>query len=137
VPQRAPVVRSDGGNSAMNAFRSGGPVKARTDVLSDSLRLGARGPRPATAPSMRPSTPDRARPSSPLRSGDQNRPPSPQRASNTLPEPGFAGAGSYRFGGSGMDKSRQRMLSSHMRRAPSPTPAFNRQPSPSRPRWRA
>jgi hypothetical protein len=84
---------------------------------------------------MRPSTPDRARPSSPLRSGDQNRPPSPQRASNTLPEPGFAGAGSYRFGG--MDKSRQRMLSSHMRRAPSPTPAFNRQPSPSRPRWRA
>jgi hypothetical protein len=27
-------------------------------------------------------------------------------------------------------------LSSHMRRAPSPTPAFNRHPSPNRPRWR-
>jgi hypothetical protein len=33
-------------------------------------------------------------------------------------------------------KQRPRSLSSHMRRAPSPTPAFNRHPSPSRPRWR-
>jgi hypothetical protein len=31
---------------------------------------------------------------------------------------------------------KQRSLSSHMRRAPSPTPAFNRNPSPGKPRWR-
>jgi protein-tyrosine phosphatase len=134
-------VRGEGSSQAMNAFRSGGPVKARNDVLSDSL-IRTRGPRdslrPQTAPSNRPSTPDRARPSSPLRPADR-RPPSPQRSS--LPDtPGAIG--SFRFGSNGMsasvniDKSR-RMLSSHMRRAPSPTPAFNRQPSPNKPRWRA
>jgi len=131
-------VRGEGSAQAMSAFRTGGPVKARTDVLSDSL-LRARGQRPQTAPSGRPSTPDRTRPSSPLRPADR-RPPSPQRAS--LPEPSSA-VGSFRFGGGsmsatvGLDKSSRRMLSSHMRRAPSPTPAFNRQPSPNRPRWRA
>lgn len=58
------------------------------------------------------------------------RPPSPHRAQ--------FGPGSYVTGSNislGLQFPRK-SLSSHMRRAPSPTPAFNRNPSPNKPRWR-
>jgi protein-tyrosine phosphatase len=139
-----------GSNSApprgMNAFRSNGPVRAKADLLGAGAEGGnssLRRSRPATAPTTRasgsrpasplgqpsanratgsrPSSPQ-TRPSSPGHQPAQNKPVVTQAAYQPLTQ---------------LDKTKHRSLSSHMRRAPSPTPAFNRNASPSRPRWRA
>lgn len=123
-------------SQGMGAFRSGGPVRAKAEVLSDAAQ--PRRQRPQTAPSARPGV--GSRPASPMgqpRSGHgSNRPPSPQngRASSGTsnsapPRPSASGYPTPQAG--------PRNLSAHMRRAPSPTPAFNRPPSPSKPRWRS
>lgn len=146
------------GSSSMGAFRSGGPVRAKADVFN-----GDRRSRPATAPSSRSSgaaardsagsgggSAERgprgsgSRPASPMgpahsRSGSQSRPPSPQQRppSPTAKASSQPPSGSYPL--TQLDKSKQRSLSNHMRRAPSPTPAFNRNTSPGKsaqPRWR-
>mmetsp|Transcript_97446 Transcript_97446/g.275639 ORF Transcript_97446/g.275639 Transcript_97446/m.275639 type:complete len:607 (+) Transcript_97446:73-1893(+) len=121
----------------MAAFRSGEPVRAKADLAGvDAIR---RTGRPTTAPTTR--TSSTSRPSSPLgqqRPGSGSRPPSPQTrppSPNPPPKPSLSQGPGYPLA-SLEAKSRHRSLSSHMRRAPSPTPAFNRNPSPSRPRWR-
>lgn len=114
-----------GAGSGMGAFRTGGPVKAKADVFGqgDGLR---RSTRPATAPSTR------TRPASPLaRPASSSRPVSPS-ARPLSP----VGQGPVPLSSLSLDRTRQKSLSSHMRRAPSPTPAFNRHPSPGKPRWR-
>jgi len=165
------VSAGSGAGAGMGAFRAGGPVRARAEVLgtdannSNSLRRCSRpgpsasipgavrsGSRPASpltqragSVSSRPASPliqrasSTSRPASPLgstqRASSSSRPASPQNArpsgapppQNRPPMPGM-GSGGY-------PPTRQ-SLSSHMRRAPSPTPAFNRNPSPSKPRWR-
>ncbi|CAD7922503.1 unnamed protein product [Amoebophrya sp. A120] len=130
-PMKGPSVSSSATRLGMSAFRNAGPVKASRDMFFDSR---TKSTRPATAPSTR-VTPGGvfaaatgpqygSRPNSPLlrRPGSPGRPASPSRnvvtASNAM---------TFRT---------TKSLSSHMRRAPSPTPAFNRAPSPSRPRWR-
>lgn len=132
----------------MGAFRSGGPVRAKADLLggpggAEGGNSSLRRSRPATAPSQRASS---SRPASPLGgnqrasgsrpSSPQTRPPSPgtsqqqqSRDRTVVPQAAYPGL-------TQLDKTKHRSLSSHMRRAPSPTPAFNRNPSPSRPRWR-
>lgn len=143
----------------MTAFRSGGPVRAKADVIGAD-GASARRSRPVqqtTAPTRAGST---SRPASPLgaqqRSGSQSRPASPtQRSARSNSRP--ASPGTVRSaqpathsapptmartvpamqGASYPHAQTQRSLSGHMRRAPSPTPAFNRNPSPSKPRWRA
>jgi len=124
----------------MGAFRSGGPVRAKADLLGAEGNSSLRRSRPATAPTTRASG---SRPASPLgannRAGSSSRPSSPQ---TRPPSPGTVQqkavptpVPSYPL--TQLDKTKHRSLSSHMRqRAPSPTPAFNRNPSPSRPRWR-
>lgn len=122
-------------NRGMNAFRSGGPVRAKTDILNDQGNSSLRRSRPATAPTMRNSV--HSRPASPLgathRSGSTSRPASPHthapQNKEVVPGPGYPYV--YTYG-----PKHRAMPSSHMRRAPSPTPAFNRNPSPSKPRWR-
>ncbi|CAJ1353526.1 unnamed protein product [Effrenium voratum] len=103
--------------------RTGGPVRAKADLLGDS---GVpRRNRPATASPGRPgrtssvSSRPNSRPPSP-----QGRPASPARdpAATYPPAPG--------------DRTKVRSLTSHMRRAPSPTPAFNKGAS-GKPRWRS
>lgn len=125
--------------SGMNAFRNSGPVKAHRsaapEVFENQLRKSTR---PATAPSTRVLTTTQqygSRPNSPLlqrgsRPGSPvcGRPPSPSRGANGALQSSVNQALGLNF--------RTKSLSSHMRRAPSPTPAFNRAPSPSRPRWR-
>jgi len=114
--------------SAMSAYRSG-PVRARMDINSAEFRKQ----RPASAPMMRPNP----RPSSPFSMNKQSnsRPPSP----NTRP-PGTMTKNytpiSYQAMLDKNDPYRIRSFSAQIRRAPSPTPAFNRATSPSRPRWR-
>jgi len=143
-------VAPPGGGPGMGAFRSGGPVRAKADLLGPGAdpRAAAevRRSRPQTAPTQRASG---SRPSSPLGGGrasgsrpssPQVRAPSPQTSQQRAPSPGM-GMGPIPQGPypglAGIDKTKQRSLSSHMRRAPSPTPAFNRNASPSRPRWRS
>lgn len=164
------VSAGSGAGTGMGAFRAGGPVRARAEVLgndanSNSLRRCSRpgpsaaipgavrsGSRPASpltqragSVSSRPASPliqrasSTSRPASPLgstqRASSSSRPASPQNSrppgvpqpQNRPPMPSM-GSGGY-------PPTRQ-SLSSHMRRAPSPTPAFNRNPSPSKPRWR-
>jgi hypothetical protein len=137
--------RSNITGGGMGAFRSGGPVKAKADVFGEcgsSLRRN----RPATAPSSRGST---SRPASPLGGGSErrvsnSRPGSPQTrtaAPGTMSEQTYArppppGKSTAIPQYPVIDKTKSRNLSSHMRRAPSPTPAFNRSASPGRPRLR-
>jgi hypothetical protein len=132
-----------GASGGMGAFRSGGPVRAKADLLgagADAGNSSLRRSRPATAPSQRGSG---SRPASPLGqpgnprasgsrpSSPQTRPSSPGQSTQSKP---VVAQAPYPF--TQLDKTKHRSLSSHMRRAPSPTPAFNRNPSPSRPRWR-
>jgi len=166
------VSAGSGSSTGMGAFRAGGPVRARAEVLgpdasansSSMRRCSQRGPstsiagavrsgsRPASpltqrvpSVSSRPASPliqrasSTSRPASPLgstqRASSSSRPASPKNArppgapqpQNRPPMP--------RMGSGGYPPTRQ-SRSSHMRRAPSPTPAFNRNPSPSTPRWR-
>jgi len=128
-PMKGPSVSSSATRLGMNAFRNAGPVKASREMFMDARNKSTR---PATAPSTR-VTPGGvfaaagpqygSRPNSPLlrRPGSPApvRPGSPSRVVTTT-----------------MQFRTSKSLSSHMRRAPSPTPAFNRAPSPSRPRWR-
>lgn len=128
--------RGSVGSGGMGAFRSGGPVRAKVDVFGGGQDPGSslRRPRPATAPSSRGSG---SRPASPLASGRpsaSSRPGSPQ--TTRPPSPSKPAVPSYPLPASHLDRAKQRSLSGHMRRAPSPTPAFNRNPSPGRPRWR-
>mmetsp|Transcript_66114 Transcript_66114/g.158165 ORF Transcript_66114/g.158165 Transcript_66114/m.158165 type:complete len:632 (+) Transcript_66114:103-1998(+) len=120
----------------MASFRSGGPVKAKADVFGESSSSLRRRASPAP---RGPGGPQQSRPASPMgvarpasRPGSpQQRPPSPTTSTTKPPVSGP----SYPL--THLEKSAHaRSLSSHMRRAPSPTPAFNRNPSPSRPRWR-
>eukprot|EP00928_Gymnodinium_smaydae_P035758 TRINITY_DN25108_c0_g1_i3.p1 TRINITY_DN25108_c0_g1~~TRINITY_DN25108_c0_g1_i3.p1 ORF type:complete len:636 (+),score=85.63 TRINITY_DN25108_c0_g1_i3:104-2011(+) len=148
IPSGGPAAGPGGGNApgrGMGSFRSGGPVRAKADLLGESGNL--RRSRPATAPATRPSG---GRPASPLgqqRSSSSSRqasplarPPSPgAQARHSQSPPVLAGPPQQPGVGcpwAQLDRSKHRSLSSHMRRAPSPTPAFNRNPSPSRPRWR-
>lgn len=132
-------VRVSGTNGVMGAYRTGGPVKAKVDLLADGLRKQ----RPATAPSTR--TPHN-RPASPLgvcrqssSIGSNSRPSSPSMRAAGPPKslipPSIYEAGTAMYN-SGTAQKHSRSLSSHMRRAPSPTPAFNRTASPGKPRWR-
>lgn len=146
------------GGPGMGAFRSGGPVRAKADLLGAGAdgrqdmtgRFPERRSRPQTAPSSRPTG---SRPASPLGGGratgsrpssPQTRPPSPgtsQQQQRNSQQGDLRGVGMGPVPQPGIpphliDKTKHRSLSSHMRRAPSPTPAFNRNPSPSRPRWR-
>mmetsp|Transcript_7183 Transcript_7183/g.15639 ORF Transcript_7183/g.15639 Transcript_7183/m.15639 type:complete len:637 (-) Transcript_7183:192-2102(-) len=132
-----PPSGANGLQRGMGAFRGGGPVRAKADLLGDSNRRS----RPMTAPNSRPG--GGSRPASPLssqqqRSGSNSRPGSPQQRP---PSPGVPASTPPRGGGGSSGyppvEKKPRMPSSYMRRAPSPTPAFNRSPSPSRPRWRA
>lgn len=161
-PGLAPQARGappGAGGPGMGAFRSGGPIRAKANLMDpggssvDSSQRRSRpttptntvqrgsGSRPASplggarASGSRPSSPQ-TRPSSPGASQQQQRMSGPSSYS-----PG-QGAGYSPYPSTGIpltqiDKTKQRSLSSHMRRAPSPTPAFNRNPSPSRPRWRS
>eukprot|EP00913_Durusdinium_trenchii_P023586 g22161.t1 len=146
-----------GSQRAMGAFRGGGPVRAKPDLLDNrppghrdllfklSTNLLAMAGR--TRPSTAPSTPTRSgssrRPASPsaqIRSGSSSRPPSPNSRSQSGPPtstptryvPGHSYPGS-----SPLDRS-ARSMSSHLRRAPSPTPSFNApRTSSAKPRWRS
>jgi len=136
MSQSGPV-RVPGSNGVMGAYRTG-PVKAKVDLLADGLRKQ----RPATAPSTRSRMSNdmhgsHDRPASPLgvcrqsSNGSNCRPSSPSMraagpAKNLIPCP---------YPSAVLEKH-SRSLSSHMRRAPSPTPAFNRATSPGKPRWR-
>ncbi|CAK9039973.1 unnamed protein product [Durusdinium trenchii] len=129
-----------GSQRAMGAFRGGGPVRAKPDLLDNR-------PPGRTRPSTAPSTPTRSgssrRPASPsaqIRSGSSSRPPSPNSRSQSGPPtstptryvPGHSYPGS-----SPLDRS-ARSMSSHLRRAPSPTPSFNApRTSSAKPRWRS
>lgn len=134
-----------GSQRGMGAFRGGGPVRAKADLLGDSTRPPGRA-RPSTAPSTPTRSGSMRRPASPgaqMRSGSSSRPPSPNSRSQSGPPmtiptrhvPGHSYPTSSPF-----DRSTaQRSMSSHLRRAPSPTPAFNasaRNSSP-KPRWRS
>lgn len=113
--------RPGAAQSAMGAYRSG-PVKAKLDITGLSKQM-----RPQTAPSTRPN--GGSRPASPLsmcHGSPHSRPASPMRLMQNVKT-----TSSIPF----VDKQ-PRSLSSHMRRAPSPTPAFNRTTSPRKPRWR-
>lgn len=167
------VSAGSGAGAGMGAFRAGGPVRARAEVLgtdatggnSGSLRRCSRpgpsasipgavrsGSRPASpltqragSVSSRPASPliqrasSTSRPSSPLgstqRASSSSRPASPQNARPPGAPPPQNRPPMPSMGSGGYPPTRQ-SLSSHMRRAPSPTPAFNRNPSPSKPRWR-
>jgi len=163
------ISAGSGAGTGMGAFRAGGPVRARAEVLgadanSSSMRRSSqRGPstsipgavrsgsRPASpltqrAPSVssRPASPliqrasSTSRPASPLgstqRASSSSRPASPQNARPPGAPPPQNRPPMPSMGSGGYPPTRQ-SLSSHMRRAPSPTPAFNRNPSPSKPRW--
>lgn len=130
------------GMDAFRSVRSGGPVRAKADLLgADGGNSSLRRSRPQTAPTARANS--GSRPSSPLGqsnnrasgsrpSSPQTRPSSPGQSMQSKPVPVPQAA----YPQIQLDKTKHRSLSSHMRRAPSPTPAFNRNPSPSRPRWR-
>lgn len=137
-----------GAPGGMTAFRSGGPVRAKADLLggaAEGTSAPRRGRPVAAAAAAR--TSSGSRPASPLgatqRSGSQSRPASPSvprpappaqqppALSRTAPVPVPVQAMSYPHA------QTHRSLSGHMRRAPSPTPAFNRNTSPGKPRWRA
>lgn len=140
------------GGPGMGAFRSGGPVRAKANVLGeqgDDGHSSMRRSRPVTTTGPGGQRGSGSRPASPLggQRGSGSRPSSPQTrpgspgpsqqaqrlsASGPYPSP-VSGA----YPGGTPLTTKQRSLSSHMRRAPSPTPAFNRNPSPSRPRWRS
>lgn len=124
---------SGDGSNAMGAYRQG-PVRAKMDVLSATdLSVGRDRQRPQTATVSSGSSGNNNRPASPLgicRDGSSRRPGSPMRMvniGNVVPKSNVYPQS--------LDKQ-QRTLSSHMRRAPSPTPAFNRPNSPNKPRWR-
>jgi len=132
-----------GSQRGMGAFR-GGPVRAKADLLGDSTRPTGRA-RPSTAPSTPTRSGSMRRPASPgaqIRSGSSSRPPSPNSRSQSGPPmtiPTRHAPGHSYPTGSPFDRSTaQRSMSSHLRRAPSPTPAFNasRNSSP-KPRWRS
>jgi len=140
-----------GSGPGMRAFRSGGPVRAKADMLADSSGTKPVRARPATAPPARgtaqPRSGSNSRPPSPgasvQRSGSNSRPASPVERRAPSPKTHAEKVGgqpppSYAYAQpSASAVPRQRSApSSHMRRAPSPTPAFNRPPSPSKPRWR-
>lgn len=113
-------LRSGVNGGVMGAFR-GGPVKAKVELFSACVKG-----RPSTAPTTRPF----GRPASPLgicrqSSSRSASPGAPITRSQKSIAPAYPS----------LDKQ-QRTLSSHMRRAPSPTPAFNRTASPGKPRWR-
>lgn len=145
-PSTAPAAQGPPVPGGMGAFRSGGPVRAKADIIPADRRG-----RPATAPSARGSS-SGSRPGSlvpgPQQAGSQSRLASPQaQAPSPVGQPSRAQAMPYTVGPYPvcpspnsypvLDHTKQRSLSSHMRRAPSPTPAFNRNSSPSRPRWRS
>lgn len=139
-----PPAAGAGRGAGLSAFRTGGPVRAHADLLGDGLRKG----RPATGsqgtfdvgtrPNGRPPSPGTGQ-----RSSSNSRPPSPQARGYPSGPPG---SGLFRdasplpvapgLGACVPDGPKQRSLASHMRRAPSPTPAFNRSNSPGKPRWR-
>lgn len=148
--------RGSTGSGGMGAFRSGGPVRARADMGGAMGAAGSAPPqggnnsfrmnRPATAPSQRG---PQSRPASPLGGlpGGRNstsssrpaspnsRPPSPSRAPGPPQYSNFSHLN--RPGAATMPTAaKQRSLSSHMRRAPSPTPQFNRNSIPGKARWR-
>lgn len=127
VQQHGPI------SAGMFAFRSGGPVKARADALGERR---AQRNRPSTAPGfLSNDAVGGTRPASPL--GPLR---VPSLASRTVsahawlssPFPALINKPVIPL----VDISKRRSLSSHMRRAPSPTPNFNKNPSPSKPRWR-
>lgn len=134
------------GIDAFRSVRAGGPVRAKADLLGAGAEGGnssLRRSRPQTAPTQRANS--GSRPSSPLGqsnnrasgsrpSSPQTRPSSPGQSVQSKPAPQAAYPQAYPL--TQLEKTKHRSLSSHMRRAPSPTPAFNRNPSPSRPRWR-
>lgn len=119
----------------MKDFR-GGPVRAKPFEKQDLLGSDRRVGRPITAPMVRPSVSSRpASPGAAPRGNSSSRPPSPHSARTPPPlMPGHA------YPAAAVDRQNpQRTLSGHLRRAPSPTPAFNqvgRASSPSKPRWR-
>lgn len=130
----------------MGAFRAGGPVRAKTDLLGSSADRSRR-PGPAPAHHGGGSRPGSLGPPPP-RAGSQSRPPSPQarpsspgvqaRMSSSPPHyPPSAYAPCANPVPNSYPIKQRTSLSSHMRRAPSPTPAFNRNPSPNQPRWRS
>jgi len=126
------------GLAGMSAFRNSGPVKAHRVCAT----------RPSTAPSTRPSGGHQHHHSGLGGLGgcsSSSRPPSPllQRQNSSRPGSPVCHARNtthHHHGASSpmpaLAALRTKSLSSHMRRAPSPTPAFNRAPSPSKPRWR-
>lgn len=130
-----------GSTSGMGAFHSGGPVKAKADIFGVSDGTPMRRNRPATASAQRGGS--GSRPASPLgggRSSTSSRPASPQTRRQSSPSRQSVTQTTTQAPHFPSDISahqmKQRSLSSHMRRAPSPTPAFNRNPSPGKPRWR-
>jgi len=118
--------------SGMTAFRTGGPVRAKADLLGDAKSDPLRRNRPATASPGRPGR--AASPGVGQRSAPNSRPPSPQARAATPAREASPGPSGYPPGPG--DRTKVRSLTSHMRRAPSPTPAFNRNPS-GKPRWRS
>lgn len=135
------------GARGMGAFRSGGPVRVKADLIGDAARPGRSRPSTAPPPGSA-STPIRSgsqrRPASPsagqVRSSSSSRPPSPTNArSSPVPATKYAPGHSYPGSGSSpFERSNQRSMTAHLRRAPSPTPAFNTgRSSSAKPRWRS
>jgi len=124
----------------MGAFRGSGPVRAKTDIRCDTSNT-LRKARPSTAPSTKMTGASGSRPASPLEpnqrsSSTSSRPSSPHtRASSPAVAVKVAPVPGHPFSAQ-MDRPKHRSSFSHMRRAPSPTPAFNRNESPSKPKWR-
>eukprot|EP00435_Cladocopium_sp_Y103_P044541 s2276_g12.t1 len=114
-------VSAANGMRGMTAFR-GGPVRAKANLFGESDV--PRRNRPATA------SPGRA----------SSRTASPSRPNSRPPSPGPRDDRGYprvdRPGPDRLDRPKSRSLTSHMRRAPSPTPAFNKS-APGKPRWRS
>uniref|UniRef100_A0A7S1AMV4 Tyrosine-protein phosphatase domain-containing protein n=1 Tax=Noctiluca scintillans TaxID=2966 RepID=A0A7S1AMV4_NOCSC len=117
-----------GQGAGMGAFRSGGPVRAKPGVFANDSSV--RRSRPAPVPSRRGSG---SRPASPI--GTSSRASSASRPASPLQQRPPSPSGKVIVQDPRLS-AKHRSLSSHMRRAPSPTPAFNRNPSPSKPRWR-
>mmetsp|Transcript_53881 Transcript_53881/g.117576 ORF Transcript_53881/g.117576 Transcript_53881/m.117576 type:complete len:644 (+) Transcript_53881:135-2066(+) len=140
--QGAPLAPGSGPRG-MGAFRSGGPVRAKADLFgadaNSSFRRREDRPSSASRPLVggRPSS----RPASPVGHPAQprpsSRPSSPHSAARAAASGPTSAPPLSRPSMSYPHASTSRNLSAHMRRAPSPTPAFNRNPSPSKPRWRS
>lgn len=106
---------SAGSSGGMGSFRSGGPVKATVLRNSDAEVAGDQANNFSNS---------QRRP----RSANSRRPPSPQARA---PSPGKSMTSS----GGMPQQPRHRSQPSYLRRAPSPTPNFNRGSSVGKPRW--